>query len=469
MTASYRALIEVSDVTHRPGFLQSLVCFGGVLLLISGGLFVFQISLHAIMFLALLWVGLHARILGHDFPRIRRMMSDGIHAALPAIYIFILIGMVIASFMRSGTIASLIYYGLELLSPAVFLVAGVLLCSFMSVATGTAWGTVGTIGVVLMGIGEAMAITLPVVAGMVVAGATFGDKLSPVSDTTNLAAMSAGTNLYRHIHSMLYTTVPTYLLMLVIFTGLGLSYAGQTLPRENILDIQSALAGSFQLNPFITLLPLVVMLVLSLRRFSPEMTMVASICTALLVAVLWQNAPPVAVLNALWSNTPGSTGIESLDSLLGRGGILSMAWTLFLSLMALAMGGVLHESGFLEVLLKRIIDRIRHVGALVAATIAAGITGNLALGEAYISIILDCQLFKKSYSEINVDKAVLSRSVEEGATLSTGLIPWTTAGAFYAATLGISALDYAPYALLNYLNPIVSIVLVSFGIGLMRR
>ncbi len=458
-----------SPAHNQPSFAQAVICFGGVLTLISGGLFIFQISLHAIMFLALIWVGLQSRSLGFDFPQIRKMMNEGIHAALPAIYIFILIGMVIASFMQSGTIASLIYYGLELLSPSVFLVAGLLLCSFMSIATGTAWGTVGTIGVVLMGIGDAMAIPLPVVAGMVVAGATFGDKLSPVSDTTNLAAMSAGTHLYRHIRSMLYTTLPTYALVLLIFAFMGWQYAEKILPQQNIEQLQSALAGSYRLNPFITILPLGVMLVLSIKRFSPEVTMVASIVTAMLIAMGLQGVSPTVVLNALWSNSPGTTGVENLDALLGRGGILSMAWTLFLSLMALAMGGVLHESGFLEVLLRGVITRIRKAYSLIAATIVAGIAGNLSMGEAYISIILNCQLFRPSYEAAGLDRAVLSRSVEEGATLSTGLIPWTTAGAFYAATLGISALDYAPYAVLNYLNPIVSITMAYLGIGLLGR
>lgn len=454
---------------RTPSLLHAFLCFAGNFLMISTGLFLFEISLHIVMFFCLIWTALNAWQLGYDFEAIRDMMNTGISKALPAIYIFILIGMVIAAFMQSGTVAALIFHGLNLLSPSLFLTAGLILCSLMSVATGTSWGTAGTLGVVLMGIGAAMEIPLPLVAGMVVAGATFGDKLSPISDTTNLAAMSANTTLYRHIGSMLYTTVPTYVLCLIIFTVLGLRFADNTLPETVIAQMQQALAGQYSLSLFATLLPLLVMLVLSVRRLSPEISMSASILTAVAVAVLYQDRSLVEVLNSLWSNSPGTTGIESLDSLLGRGGITSMSWTLLLSLLALALGGILFNAGFLQALLEGIIARVQRTASLIATTIGAGIVGNMGMGEAYISIILNCQLFRKAYEAKGLDNALLSRSVEEGSTLSTGLIPWTTAGAFYASTLGVPVLEYAPYAFLNYLNPIISIAMASAGIGLLRK
>lgn len=457
--------------THSslPGLPQALLCFGGNFLMISTGLFALGISLHIVLFFCLLWTALHAWLLGYDFSAIRGMMNSGISNALPAIYIFILIGMVIAAFMQSGTVAALIYHGLNLLSPGFFLAAGLVLCSLMSVATGTSWGTAGTLGVVLMGIGTAMQIPLPLVAGTVVAGATFGDKLSPISDTTNLAAMSANTNLYRHIGSMLYTTVPAFLLTLLILSVLGLRFAGNVLPVNEIAQLQQALASHYSLSLTATLLPLAIMLLLSMRRLSPEISMSGSILTAVAVAVFYQERPLVDVLNSLWSNTPGNTGIASLDALLGRGGITSMSWTLLLSLMALALGGILYNAGFLQALLEGLVARVKRTASLIATTIGAGIVGNMGMGEAYISIILSCQLFRKAFERKELDPAVLSRSVEEGATMSTGLIPWTTAGAFYASTLGVPVLDYAPYAFLNYLNPLVSIAMAAAGVGLLRR
>ncbi len=451
-----------------PPLFQAIICLLGVFLMISLGLFLFEISIHILIFMGLLWVGIHAASLGYSFTEIQHMMNQGISHALPAIYIFILIGMVIASFMQSGTIASLLYYGLELLSPAVFLASGLILCSLMSIATGTSWGTVGTIGVVLIGIAEVIGIPLAIVAGMIVSGATFGDKLSPISDTTNLAAMSAGTSLYRHIHAMLYTTVPAYVLTLILFILVGWHYADHALPVEEITAIQAGLDSVFQMSLWITLLPLVCMFGMSIKKYAPAVSMSCSIILAMIIAIFYQERNAIEVFNALWLNQPGTTGIENIDTLLGRGGIYSMAWTLLLSIMALALGGILHHAKFLAVILERIIARITRIRMLIATTMLSGFASNMGTGEAYVSIILNCQLFRDAYHKAQLDSAVLSRSVEEGATLTTALIPWTTAGAFYAATLSVPVLDYAPYAFLNILNPVVSIVMASIGIGLLQ-
>jgi Na+:H+ antiporter, NhaC family len=454
---------------RKSSLAQAVLCFFGVISIIAVGLFILGVGLHSLMFLCLLWVGIHAHFLGYGYLDIRALMSEAISRALPAIYIFILIGMVIASFMHSGTVATLMYFGLDWLSPSLFLGIGMLLCAIMSLATGTSWGTVGTLGVVFIGIGGAMGIPLPLVAGMIVCGATFGDKMSPISDTTNLAAMSAGTNLYRHIYAMLFTTAPSFLLALVIFLVLGSSYGDNAFAAAEVTAIQIALAESYKLTPVITLLPLVILATLSIRKVPAEITMSASVVVAVIIAIAYQGQESVSVLNALWENTPGTTGIENLDDLLGRGGIFSMSWTLLLALMALALGGILHGAGFLATLLAGIIKRIRHAAALVATTICSGLLGNMAMGEAYISIILNCQLFKEKYEQQELDRSILSRSVEEGSTLTTGLIPWTTAGAFYTATLGVPVLDYLPYAFFNYLNAFVSIGFAFIGIGLLRH
>lgn len=456
------------NLPRSPSFLQSLICFSVIIITIAGGLFGLGISLHTLMFLCLLWIGLNAFSLGYGYIHIRELMTNALTRAMPAIYIFILIGMVIASFMHSGTIATLIYYGLSWLSPSLFLAVGLLLCALMSLATGTSWGTVGTLGVVFIGIGSAMNIPLPLVAGMIVCGATFGDKMSPISDTTNLAAMSAGTDLYRHIYAMLFTTTPTFILTFLIFLVIGLNYGEQNLDLAEVTSIQTALANNYSLTPLITLLPLILLAVLSIKKVPAEVTMSCSIILAVLIAIFYQQQSAISVLNALWENTPESTGIASLDALLGRGGISSMSWTLLLALMAIALGGILHGAGFLSALLAGIIKRVQRTATLIATTIMSGFLGNIAMGEAYISIILSCQLFKPKYEQQNVEAAILSRSVEEGATMTTGLIPWTTAGAFYTATLGVNVLDYAPYAFFNYLNAIIAVAMAAFGIGLLK-
>lgn len=447
---------------------HAIIVFVMLIILISIGYFKMNISLHIVLYFVLIWVALNARMLGYTFGDIRRMMKESISRSLSAIYVFLLIGMVIASFMKSGTVVALIYYGLDWITAQWFLPVGLVLCCLMSLATGTSWGTVGTLGVVFIGIGSVLNIPLPLVAGMIISGATFGDKLSPVSDTTNLASMSSETDLYDHIHSMLYTTIPTFIIVILLFAYMGYNN-DQTVSFEEIKRTQEILAANYKMNPFITFLPLVVLFVMSVKRYAPEVTMTASILVASIIAVLYQQQNMVDVGNALWENSKGNTGSAMIDDLLGRGGLYTMAWTLLLSIMAIAMGGILHGAGFLTVLLKGIIHTIKRTGSLISATIATGFIGNLSMGETYIVIILNSQLYKKAYHEKGIKTSVLSRSVEEGSTLTTALIPWSTTSIFYAKTLDVATLDYAPYALLNYLNPILAMAFAYLGIAIFKE
>ena len=234
---------------HEPDFLHSLLTFGGVVVTVIVGLLWFGISLHSLLLVALIWVAGNAAALGLRYKSIKTAMTAGIEKGLGAIYIFILIGVLVAALIEGGTIGSLIYYGVDLLHPAIFLPTGLLLCTLMSLATGTAWGTIATIGVVLVGLGGALGIPLPIVAGMVVSGASFGDKMSPVSDTTVLAAMSAETDIYAHIRSMLYTSAPTYIICLVAFSFVGIQYAGQTLSAKVVIGLQEGISRAFAISP----------------------------------------------------------------------------------------------------------------------------------------------------------------------------------------------------------------------------
>ncbi|PID61435.1 MAG: Na+/H+ antiporter NhaC [Gammaproteobacteria bacterium] len=451
-----------------PSFSLALATFVAIVGVIGVGLFVLKVSLHSLMLMALLIASVSAWSLYRGgFAPIRDAMNAGITRALSAIYIFILIGVLIAAYIQSGTVATLIYYGLAFISPAIFLPAGLILCSFMSVATGTSWGTVGTAGVVLIGIGSAMNIPLPLVAGMVVSGAVFGDKMSPISDTTNLAAMSAKTDLYAHINSMLFTTGPAYIIALGLYSYWGMAYSDNAMPRDTIDTLLQAIENTFSVH-WLAILPLVVLLVLSFKKVAAEPAMMMSALVAVIIALTLQGRDFDAVLTALWSGEKPQTGVENLDNLLSRGGISSMGWTLFLSLQALALGGILAEFGFLRVLIAGMVARIRRRASLVASTIVACIIGNMSMGEAYMSIILGGQLYGDAYDDKDIDRRVLSRSLEEGATLSTPLIPWTTGGAFFASTLNVPTLDYLPYALVNLINPVLAIAFAYMGIALFR-
>ncbi len=451
----------------KPSFLHAIFCFGGIILMICLGLLYFNINMHILLLLCLVWASINSILLKHHFLDIKNAMSHGIKKGLGAIYIFILIGIIIAAYIESGTIASTVYYSLELIHPAVFLPAGLLLCSIMSLAIGTSWGTVGTIGVILIGVGDAMGIPLPLVAGMVVSGASFGDKLSPVSDTTNLAAVTAGTDLYKHINSMLYTTVPTYIICIIFFTIMGLEYSTGTVPTQQIFDFQQAIESQFTISMW-GFLPLIILFSLSLKKISAEPAMVASIISAIIIAMLLQDRNILDILNSLQEGYKIKTDHEGLNILLNRGGIQSMMWTLSLSLIALALGGILEGFGFLEALLKGILVKIKRAATLMLTTVLTGILSCLSMGETYIAIIVSNQLFKKKYEELHLQKYLLSRVVEESTTLITPLIPWTTTGAFYYGALGVPVLDYQAWALLNYLNPILSIILAYMGFGIFR-
>lgn len=454
---------------NTPSFAHAAITFLAIVMVIGIGLFGFNVSLHSLMLVCLTIAAISAWLLNKDgFGPIRAAMNEGISSAFGAIYIFILIGVLIAAFIQAGTVGTLIYYGVQFISPAVFLPTGIILCIFMSVATGTSWGTAGTAGIVLIGIGDAIGIPLPIVAGAIVSGACFGDKMSPVSDTTVLAAMSAKTDIYSHIKSMTYTTVPTLVLVLIISTGISMQYADNLLPADRLNGLLTALDTKYTIN-LICLLPFAVMIGLILLKVAAEPAMVAASATAVLIAIVMQGFDPVVVLNALHSGGAGDTGVKTLDSLLSRGGIASMMWTLSLALMALALGGILNAFGFLRVLIVTVLDRVKSAFGLVTSTILACLVGNMTMGEAYMSIILGGQLFGPAYDDAGVDRRVLSRSLEEGATLTTTLIPWTTGGAFFATTLGVNVIDYAPWALLNWINPLVGMLFAYFGLGLFQN
>ena len=395
------------------------------------------------------------------------MMSDGISNALGAVYVFILIGVVVASFIESGTIAAIVYYGVDLIHPTVFLPMGLILCSFMSVCVGSMLGTVATVGVILIGIGAAMGVPLPIVAGMVIAGASFGDKMSPISDTTNLAALATGTDLYTHIKSMLYTTIPTYFICLIIFTFIGLEYADQTLSTEGILNFKTAIDDHFIIS-FWGFIPIIVLFTLSFKRVAAEPSMIVASGLAVIIAVLQQNHDIVSILGSLQNGYFAETGNQDLNQLLNRGGILGMMPTLAIALFAMALGGLLDKAGYLHSMLYGILNHLKGMVQLLAATMLTGFVSSIATGQSFISIVLTAQLFKKKYEDMGLKRRMLSRTIEESTTLITPLMPWSLGGAFYSGAMGVSVFEYAPWAFLNYLNFIVALIMASLGIAIFK-
>lgn len=420
-------------------------------------------DIHILLLIALGFTFVVARYLKYSFDEILDGMAKSIGQAMPAMMIFVMIGVIISSWIISGTVPGIIYYGLQVIRPGIFLPIGLLLCSITSLAIGTSWGTAGTVGVALMGMGQSLGIPAPITAGMVLSGAYFGDKMSPVSDTTNLSATAATADLYEHIKTMAYSTVPSYILSLAIFTILGLKYANNVDTSGNIEMIIQTLGEHMDMSP-IVFLPMIVLFTLNIKKIPAIPAMMFGSIVAIIIAVFIQKTPVSEALIALNYGYVGNTGVEVVDKLLTRGGIQSMMWTFSLAFIAISLGGVLQKVGFLSTLVKGVISRIDRTGLIATVVIFTTTLFCALLGEVYLAIILSGNLFVEEFKEKGIKVSMLSRFLEEGGTLTQIFVPWTTGAAFMAATLGVSTLEYAPYALLNYINPIVSIVLSFMGL-----
>ena len=442
---------------------QSIAIFIILIFSLILGVIVLKVDLTIVLLISLFLVILFSIINGYSLDYIKSGMANSIHRTYDALLIFILIGANIGIWILSGTIPSLIYYGLNILSPRIFLPAGLLICSLTSLATGTSWGTVSTVGIALLGIGQSLGIPLPLTAGMIVSGAFFGDKISPMSDTTNLAAASTNTNLYDHIESMLYTTIPSYILALILYTIVGLNYKSTTIDFTQVNLIQNMLKSTFNIS-FLTLVPILVVVILSILKKPAIISMSIGILAGLIIAIFMQGSSLKDALITLNLGYTTPTHIDIVDKLILRGGIQSMMPTFSLAFIALSLGGILDEVGYLKVLVEKFLLKVERIGSLIAITILSCILSNTIMGEAYLSIILNGRLYKSKYNELGLQNRMLSRSLEEGSTLTTGLIPWTTAGAFISGTLGISTLSYAPFSFFNLLNPLISILFAYLGL-----
>jgi len=452
----------------QPSFAAAAVVCFGTLLILAGGILIFGIGVHVLLILALMLTGAVSYSYGYSSAEMIDGMKSSLSRATPAMIIFILIGTIIGSWIHAGTVPALIYYGLEFINAQYFLPMGLIICSMTSLATGTSWGTIGTVGIALMGIGMGLGISPPLIAGMIISGAYFGDKLSPISDTTNLSAASAETNLYDHIVAMLYTTVPAYVICLIIYTALGYGFTAEAnINLAQVTQIQSILDEKFNLN-LIVLLPMLALLVMMLIKINAIPAMLLTTFLATLISLIFQNSSLTEALTAINNGYTQESGIKMVDGILLRGGVQSMMWTFSMVYLALCLGGVLEKAGYLTVLVEKIVTRIRSAANLVTLVISTTFLSNAATSSNYMSIILNGSIYRKVFEEAGLKRRMLSRLLEEGGTQTAALIPWNAAAAFAAGTLGVSTLSYLPYTFLNYLNPLLSILLAYLGIFIFR-
>ena len=402
-------------------------------------------------------------VLKVEWSEIEEGIVDTIKMSMGAVIILMIIGMVIGTWILSGAVPVMIFYGLKILSPKIFLLATLLMCSVVSLATGSSWTTAGTVGIALMGIGMSLGIPSPIIGGAIISGAYFGDKMSPLSDTTNLAPAMAGAKLFDHIKHMIYTTGPSYVIAAILFLIIGLGYSGDTLDLVLIEEINSGLAIDFNLSPLLLLIP-VITIGMVVMKVPAIPGLFGGAILGGLAAMLFQGADIGGVVDALHYGYASETGIEFVDALLSRGGLDSMMWTISLILCAMTFGGVMEKTGMLEALASVILRFAKSTGTLVVATILTALGMNVLAGDQYLSIVIPGRMYKDAYDKRGLAPKNLSRVLEDSGTLTSALIPWNTCGAFMIGTLGLAPWTYVPYCFLNLINPLVSIFYGFTGI-----
>ena len=470
----------------------------------SGWTFGLGLSAHIPLFLAATVSAISGMVfLKTPWRKLEDGMISAITVAMQAIIILLAIGGLVGSWIQSGVVPTLIFYGLNMLSPRFFLLASLLICSVVSLSTGSSWSTSGTVGIALMGIGAGLGIPAPVTAGFILSGAYFGDKISPLSDTTNLAPAVSGAELFDHIKAMLWTTLPTLCIVMGIAWFMGTKYGAGALDASKISLIQQMMASEFPISlmgfvPPLLVLTLAAMKIPAIPGIVSGMLLgsilalvhgldIGSVLGALhsgystsLITKVSEAGDLTALAEAVKGSAmqlSGTVDVEMyksvgglLKDLLNRGGMTSMLGTISLILMALMLGGVMETCGYLEVILERLMQKVRTVGGLITSVIASCIFANMFLGDQYLAIVIPGRMFKPGFEKFEAGgrklaPRMLSRSLEDSGTLTSVLVPWNTCGAYNSGVLGVPTLEYLPYAFLNWLNPLVAVAMTYMGIG----
>lgn len=408
---------------------------------------------------------------GLSWSEIQDGLAAGIKVGLSPMLILLAVGALIGSWILSGTVPAMIYHGVALLDPGVFYAASAVICALASISIGSSWTVAGTLGIGLMGIADSFGLSPAMTAGAIISGAYFGDKLSPLSDTTNLAAACAGVDLFDHIRHMLWTTVPAFIVAMTFFL---INTEDAARAPEDIARLREALALEFDVSWY-SLLPLLIMLgFVTLRIPAYPAILLSTVIGCVFAAVFQADAvrhfalqsfpdspAPMAqgIWMALFDGYKGNSADAALNDLLSKGGMSSMLNTVWLIICALAFGGVLERTGILKQILDAALKRVKSVGDLVFATITGGVVSNILAADQFLAIALPGRLFTVAYDERGLNRLNLSRTLEDSATLTSVLIPWNTCGAYMTATLGIATIEYAPYAVFNYICPMVAVAL----------
>ncbi|MDD4436673.1 MAG: Na+/H+ antiporter NhaC [Tissierellia bacterium] len=404
--------------------------------------------------------------LGYTWEEVEKGIIDSIGSVMQAILILAVIGMLIGTWIGGGVVPTLIYYGLKILSPTFFLITALLLCSVVAIATGSSWTTAGTVGVALIGIAQGLGISPALAAGCIVSGAYFGDKMSPLSDTTNLAPAMAGAKLFDHIRHMFYTTGLSYGIAAIIYIILGLQYRGKAIDAVEIEGILTAIEGIYYINPLFLLVPVITIAAVAMKVPAIPGLLLGVLLGA--ICMLFQGSgDPGSIVDAIHYGVAASSGHEMVDELLSGGGLDSMMWTISLIMCALTFGGVLESTGMMAAIANKMLEFAKSTGSLILVTVLSCLFVNILCADQYLGIALPGKMFKDAYVKRGLAPRNLSRALEDSGTVTSALVPWNTCGATMAGFLGVATFAYAPFAFFNLLSPIVSIIYGYTGFSIM--
>ncbi|MGB3862531.1 MAG: Na+/H+ antiporter NhaC [Candidatus Aminicenantaceae bacterium] len=445
--------------TKTPSFGVSLIPLIAMGLLLGVGYGVYKIRPQVLLVAAAFITGCMGLILRFKWEDMERGIVDSIHKAMPAILIMLCVGILIGAWIASGTIPMVIYYGLKLISPKFFLVTACFVCSLTSISTGTSWGTIGTLGVAFIGIAIGLGIPLGPAAGAIVAGAYFGDKMSPFSDVTNLAPVAAGSNLFDHIKHMMWSATPAWLIGMFVYFIVGLKYGGGDVESEDLILITQTLKDNFNFN-ILLLLPMAVVFYFAATKKPTIPGMLFSSFIAGILAVIFQKASITEIATALNTGYEAHTGVAQVDQLISRGGMMSMMETQLVAFTAFSFGGIMQRTGMLQVILDKVMKFASKVWSIVLTTISTSIVTALVTGSSYLSMIIPGELLAPIYQKKGLAAKNLSRIIEESGAIIVPLIPWSMAGVYITGTLGVPTFSYLVWAVMNY---VAVIILAIFG------
>ena len=462
--------MESSEKTSRPvGFAASLAVFLLLLFLVVSMTAGLGSSPHIPLLLACILAAAVGALHRYTWKEMLEGITEAIAAAVPAMLIILSIGILIAAWAAGGVIPTMVYYGLQIISPSFFLVTALLLCSLVSLAIGSSLSTIGTVGVALFGIGSALGVPPAVTAGAIVSGAYFGDKMSPLSDTTNLAPSVSGAGLFDHIRHMMVTTTPTYLICIVLYSILGAFYGrGETSDEAQIALTLETLEEHFVIHPLLLLPPLLVLLMV-IFKIPALPGLMGAAALGVLSAFFVQGVTVPEMLSALMDGFKTETGVATVDTLLNRGGIMSMMKTVALMTLALSFSGIYERTGMAESILRKIVARVKSDRGLVVATILTAWGVLIGTGQQYVAIILTGRLFRPLYEELRLKPQNLSRALEDAGTVFGGIVPYSTGAGFTESALGVSAWQYGFFTFFGWINPLVSIIIALLGKSMPRK